>query len=163
MVLDSYEKAALYILAILKKDPGVLIINSENFLSTMTTGKSWSKTKFRDFQSLEITTPFPDIINDLEKNIPYASPKEFISSPYHSTRHFITELVMGYGDSWIPIASTDYQQTLNSSFRNEHTMSMWQRYVRATVSKDLPELTILSVDTNSNIREVAIARLKTFN
>ena len=155
-MLDSYEKASLDILNCLKIDPTILIINAILFKTIIAISKSPNLSTYNcnSFQYISILEIVPHIYSEIEITLPYPSKKEL-------SNHFITELVAGCGRTWIPVGSYDYQTTLHTKFQDDLNMTLWQRHVRATQSNDPIELTILSIDPVSSVREKASSRLKT--
>jgi len=157
-MLDSYEKASQDILSCLKTNPMILIINAVLFKTIIAIAKQANLSTYNctSFQVISILEIVPNIYSEIEITLPYPSKKDLTT-----TNHFITELVAGCGRTWIPVGSYDYQRTLSTKFQDDLDMVHWQRYVRASESNDLIELTILSIDPTPSVRNKATSRLKT--
>jgi len=155
MQLDSYHKASVDIIDCLKTDLTIFIISSMNFKALLQNAKNKKELNIKDHQYISITDIFPDIFSEIEDSLPFPTQIDL------NTNHFATEFIASYGEYWIPVASIDYKIT-ETSFCEEITMVAWQRYLRAIKSKDIRELTVLSIDPNRKVREQAKKRLKTF-
>jgi hypothetical protein len=156
-ILTSYEKASQDILQYLKQDPTIFLIQAMLFrvVAAAASHSNLHSFNYRTYDHLSIIEIIPSIYRELEQALPYPD------TP--NSNHFITELVVGYGTSWIPIVDSSYQHAINTNFRDDLDMSFWQRYLRSEKSNDKIELTILSIDPNQTVREKATSRLKTFD
>lgn len=159
MGLDSYEKASLNILEYLKKDPEILVIDwvSFNYLIYLAQGlvPSILGVKREPLFYVSIFDVIPNVFSEINRALPYPD------SVSLRDKHFTTELISCYGEAWIPLGSPDYQMVLEVSYLDEVDMLTWQRYVRASLSKDEIELTALLVDPDETVRCLATRRLKT--
>lgn len=154
MQLDSYQKASADVLKYIKKDPTIFVINSLDFRTLITIAKKKNDIPFDCYEHISILDILPNVYAEIEECLPFPNKEEL------NQIHFATELVSSYGVFWTPILSKDYQLT-ESSFCESINMVTWQRYLRASKSKDMRELTVLSIDPNRKVRDLAKKRLKT--
>lgn len=159
-ILDSYQKASQNIVDYLSEDPKILLINAFLFrlVAASATYSNLHLFDYKTFDHVLITDIIPNIFEEFKLASPYPSSKDLLA-----TSHFITELITGYGTTWVAVASLSYQHALKTNFRDDFNMIYWQRYIRAESSTDPLELTLLAVDPNQLVRDKATYRLKTPN
>ena len=156
MKLDSYERASLDILENLRQNPEVLLLNHMIFRTIISFAKENKNYTLdvRNFDYVNMIEIVPSLFQEIQDALPFPDQKDLQST------HFVTELINSYGRAWVPVASHDYQSAISTSFIENIYMMEWQRYLRAKISKDRVELSILSVDPSRRVREKAIKTLK---
>ncbi len=156
-MLDNYEKASLDIVGYLTEDSTIFILDV-NILSTIISlakTNNWDVFTATTFDHIDLIDYIPNILTEINATLPYPQQSDLEQA------HFVTELVGQYGSAWIPVSSADYKRARSTNFADDLNMVEWQRYLRAQISKDTTELTILSVDPSANVRDRATSRLKT--
>jgi len=147
--LDSYEKAAQWILEVLELDPLILVIESNIFNNLI--NHAIHRPTYLELEANKASTSYQLV--DIFKLIPNL--REALKSS-----SFSTTFVREYGYSWIPVFSQSYIEVLNTSYLDSPNMEKWKKTRRAQISTNMQELLLLSLDTDMLVRNHAQERIK---
>lgn len=147
----SYEKACKDILRYFNVSTKIVVIEPNRFRILMLLLKAPTQTQvtFAAYSVVDIQSLIPHLIDKMSNSQNHWEPG-------------LTALITEYAQAWIPHGSPDYTAVINQTFLERSNMDTWQRGIRASISTDRIELTNLSLDPDSHVREIAQKRLKEF-
>jgi hypothetical protein len=157
-MLESYEKMSFEVLQFLKQDPTIFLINSLLFRTVIVLARENRIASFNSlsFDHINIFSILPQLNQQIEND----PPQQLSGSAF--TYHFGIELIGQFGVSWIPVCSPIYINTMNTNYCNDLEMLHWQRMLRTQISQSKEELLLLTLDNDSDVRQSAIKKIKTF-